>query len=116
MAIVKIAFWALIAACLIVLGLANREIVTLRILPEDLLVTELSWLQISMPLFMAIMIGVGLGLLIGLVWEWIREYGQRAESRARQREITKLKAELAALKADQADDQDDILALLDQAS
>jgi hypothetical protein len=52
-------------------------------------------------------------LLIGFLWEWVREYRQRAEGRLKSREVERLRRELAALKVKTADNGDDVLALLE---
>lgn len=108
----RYAFWAIVALILILVGLANRGMVTLRAMPtafSDLLGISP---DIQMPLFVAIFLGVGVGLLLGFVWEWIREYKERAEGRAKAREVEALRRELASLKAANAPKGDDVLALL----
>ena len=91
-------FWALVAVGLIVLGLANRGIVRLRVLPEAL--GELAGVSpdLDLPLFLVILGGVALGLLVGFVWEWIREIPERAQARASAREVERLRAEIGRLR------------------
>ena len=112
---IRYAFWALVGLCLILIGLGNRGIVTVRAMPEAL--GDLVGLSpdIQLPLFVVIFLGVGAGLLIGFLWEWVREHRQRAEGRARAREVEALRREVASLRAEHAtaDDGDDVLALLD---
>lgn len=108
----RYAFWAIVALCLILVGLANRGVVTVRAMPvafSDLLGISP---DIELPLFVVIFIGVGVGLLLGFVWEWMREYRQRAEARAKARELDALRRELAALKSSDTPKGDDVLALL----
>ena len=112
---IRYIFWGLVALCLVIVGLANREMVTLRAMPQvfaDFLGISP---DITMPLFMAIFIGVALGLLIGFVWEWIREYRIRAEARSRAKEVDQLRRENARLRSETASPErgDDVLALLD---
>ena len=106
-------FWAIVAICLIILGLANREIVMLKALPAGL--ADLIGLSptIEMPLFMAIFIGVGIGLLVGFIWEWLREHRLRSDASRTRREARKLEGEVARLKAEKNEGKDDVLALLD---
>ena len=112
---IRYAFWALVGLCLILVGLANRDPVTLRAMPEAL--GDLFGLSpdIQLPLFVEIFLGVAAGLMIGFLWEWVREHRQRAEGRARAREVDALRREVASLRAEHAtaDDGDDVLALLD---
>ncbi|MDG1376178.1 MAG: LapA family protein [Yoonia sp.] len=108
----RYAFWAIVALILILVGLANRGMVTLRAMPASFSDYLGISPDIQMPLFVAIFIGVGVGLLLGFVWEWIREYKERAVGRAKAREVEALRRELAALKTSQAPKGDDVLALL----
>jgi NhaP-type Na+/H+ or K+/H+ antiporter len=110
---IRYAFWAIVALCLILIGLANRGLVTVRAMPEafsDLLGIAP---DMELPLFIVIFVGIAVGLLIGFLWEWVREYRQRAEGRLKSREVERLRRELAALKVKTADNGDDVLALLE---
>ncbi|SLN44791.1 LapA family protein [Pseudooctadecabacter jejudonensis] len=113
---IKYTFWGVVALCLIVVGMANRDIVTLRAMPEVLATPLGVSPDIQMPLFMALFIGVGIGLLIGFLWEWVREHNMRADARAKAREVDALKREVDALKDKQHEGKDDVVALLDKAS
>ena len=94
MRFLKTAFWLIVAVVLVTVGLANRGIVTLRVLPEALS----GWLGVSpdidLPLFLVILAGVALGLFIGFIWEWIREIPERAAARTTARELDNLRTEL----------------------
>jgi uncharacterized integral membrane protein len=72
--------------------------------------------SINLPLFVVIFGGVGVGLLIGFLWEWIREHKQRAEAAAQRREMDRMRREIKRLKADKHEGKDDVLAILDEAS
>lgn len=116
MSIIRIGFWGLVAACLVVLGFANRELVTLHILPGGM-GQMLGMPEVRpVPLFIPIFVGVALGLLVGFVWEWLREAKERAQARAQRRELERLRAEVARLKAQKHEGKDEVLALLEQAS
>lgn len=113
---IRYAFWAIVGLCLILIGLANREVVTVHAMPTalgDLLGVSP---DVSLPLFVVIFLGVGGGLLIGFLWEWVREHRIRADARAKAREVSQLKSEVAKLKSEGKGDQDDVLALLDSRS
>ena len=111
----KYVFWAIVAVVLILVGLANRDATTLQAMPTAFANLFGISPQITLPLFIVIFLAVGAGLLLGLVWEWIREYPERVEARARAREIERLRAEVAQLRSDSASPKkgDDVLALLD---
>ena len=106
-------FWIIVGVCLIVVGLANRDFVTVRAMPEPL--GKLLGLSpdIDLPLFVVIFLGVAAGLLIGFFWEWLREHHFRAEARSRGREVVQLRREMDRMRDSDADGKDDVLALLD---
>ncbi|MEJ6397106.1 LapA family protein [Yoonia sp. 208BN28-4] len=113
---IRYAFWAVIGLCLILIGLANREIVSVSAMPRA--VGDLLGISpdINLPLFVVMFLGVGAGLLIGFLWEWVREHHVRAEKRAKEREVRDLRAEVNRLKSEGKGDQDDVLALLDKSA
>lgn len=113
---IKYAFWAVVAVCLIVVGLANRGDVTLRAMPEALANLFGISPDVTLPLFVVLFLGFAAGMLIGFVWEYIREIPERAASRAKDRELAQLRRELSGLKAEKHEGKDEVLALLDQAS
>ncbi|SEM67520.1 Protein of unknown function [Loktanella fryxellensis] len=111
----KYLFWGAFALVLVVIGLVNRDPVTLQAMPQAF--ADLFGIspQVTLPLFIVIFFAIGMGLLLGLIWEWIREYPERAENRARAKEIASLRREIAELRAVSASPKtgDDIIALLD---
>lgn len=111
---IRYTFWAIVAICLIIVGMANRGVVTLRAIPEALAEPLGISPDIQMPLFMAIFIGVAIGLLIGFLWEWVREYRVRADVRAKNRENVALKREVDRLKEQKHEGKDEIVALLEK--
>jgi len=118
---IKYGFLAALAVVLIAVALANRSIVTLRLFPDEL--TEWTGIgaSVSLPLFLVIFGGIVAGLLIGFVWEWLREMKFRGAASAAQRETQVLKREITHLRAGKASDGtrpgnaggEDILALLE---
>ena len=110
---IRYAFWAIVGLCLILVGLANRDFVTVRAMPEAL--GDLLGISpdISLPMFLIIFAGVGAGLLIGFLWEWVREHRVRSDARVKTREVDALRREVADLRGASADKGEDILALLD---
>ena len=105
-----------IALCLLTLALANRAPVTLKALPDDLAgLAAVQW-QVDLPLFVVIFGGVAIGLLIGFVWEWLREHRYRSEAGTKAAEARRLQRELAAMRDAKGEVQDDVLAILDKKS
>ncbi|WP_373636728.1 LapA family protein [Yoonia sp. BS5-3] len=113
---IRYAFWGIILVLLVLVGLANSSYVTLRAMPVAL--GDLFGISpdIDLPLYVVLFIGVGAGLLIGFLWEWLRESRMRAERRVKAREVERLKREVDQLKgaAAGAKDDDDVLALLEK--
>lgn len=114
---IRYAFWAIVGLCLILIGLANRGMVTVRAMPASV-ADLLGWSpDVTLPIYVVIFLGVGAGLLIGFVWEWLREHRQRAQARAKARELEAMRRELEQLRGAAAREKgDDVLALLDKAS
>ncbi|MHA6325551.1 lipopolysaccharide assembly protein LapA domain-containing protein [Roseivivax sp. CAU 1753] len=112
---IRYAFMAAVAIVLIAVALANRGFVTLKLLPAD--VADLLGVQqtLSLPLFIVIFGGIVVGLILGFVWEWLREHKHRAEAARKQREVKRLERELKRTQTERDQDKDEVLAILDQA-
>jgi uncharacterized membrane protein len=111
---IRYAFWAIVAVCLILVGLGNTAVVTVRAMPESISGLLGISPDVQLPLFIVIFIGVAAGLLIGFLWEWVRESRIRSDGRAKAREAEALKREVADLRATKArENGDDVLALID---
>lgn len=111
---IRYAFMAGLAVVLITVALANRDAVTLHLLPGELSgFLGFSW-QVSLPLFIVIFLGIVVGILVGFVWEWIRESRLRAEGKRAKRAAVDLAREVKSLKTDPAKPHDDVLMLLDE--
>lgn len=106
-------FLAVLAICLITLALANRSLVTLKLFPEGLATFAGIQAQIDLPLYAVIFGGILCGILIGFVWEWLREHKYRANASVQSRQVARLERELAVMRDSKPDQKDDILALLD---
>ncbi|MHA6345593.1 LapA family protein [Roseivivax sp. CAU 1761] len=113
---VKIVILAVLAVVLVSVALANRQMVELRLLPEEM--AELLQIQqvLSMPLFFVILLSVVVGLLIGFVWEWMREHTHRSEKARKQEEIARLQRDLRRTEAQRDKNKDEVLALLDRSA
>ncbi|MDD8022222.1 MAG: LapA family protein [Paracoccaceae bacterium] len=116
MKLLRLAFLGVLALVLIALALANRDLVTLRALPPeagDFL--GFSW-TVQLPMFLVIFAGILLGLLIGFVWEWLREHKIRSHAVKVTRKAATLEREVDRLKAKSEGPKDEVLALLDASS
>ena len=110
---IRFVFLVLVGVCLVVVAVANRSPVTLRLLPEELAGYFPAPPPIEVPVFLVIFGGIVLGLLIGFVWEWIREHKHRAEAAAKRSELARLETEAEKSKRDKPDSDEEILALLE---
>ena len=110
---IKYLFLGVVGICLIVVALANRDVVTLRLLPDELAsVLGISG-SASLPLFLVIFLGIVAGLLIGFVWEWMREFKYRNDLSRKGKEVHRLEREVKVLKAKSGEGKDDVLALIE---
>lgn len=100
-----------IAIALVTVAMANRDLVTLRLLPDDLASLTGFGHAMELPLFAVIFGGVVVGVLIGFVWEWLREHKHRAAAAARARELEKLARD--GIRPQAPAPQDEVLALID---
>lgn len=113
---IRYAFLAAVAIVLIVLALANRDLVTLHLLPSDMAGYVGQNFSYQLPQFVIIFLAIVLGLFIGFFWEFLREHKYRAEGRTALRDKQKLESEVKGLKRKTNEGQDDVLALLDDTS
>ena len=110
---IRYLFLAVLGVALIAVALANREIVSLKLLPEGLARIAGMNQSVELPLFAVIFGGAIVGLLVGFVWEWLREHKHRAEVNRKAREVGKLEKEVKRLKGEKHKGKDEVLALLD---
>lgn len=110
---IRYGFLALLAVLLISVALANRELVTLRLLTDELASMIGMQNSVSLPLFLVIFSSIVAGVLIGFVWEWFREHKHRAEANVQRREKEHLERQMGRMKKKGDDQEDDVLALLE---
>jgi uncharacterized integral membrane protein len=103
----------LLGLALLTVALANRAPVAVRLVPDDVAAFLGLSMSAELPLFLIIFAGIVAGLMIGFVWEWLREAKHRTTASTKSREVARLERELAALRGTTTDTDDDILALLD---
>lgn len=104
---------AVIGVALIAVALANRGMVSLTLLPEGIARIVGMNQSIELPLFVVIFGGVIAGVMIGFIWEWLREHKHRAEVSRKSKEVGKLEREVKKLKGEKHQGKDEVLALLD---
>ena len=110
---IRYLFLGIVGVLLVTVAMANRDPVILRLLPQEF--SDFFGLSFrgELPLYLVIYGGIVSGLLIGFVWEWIREHRMRAEAERAKRELSKLEREVKELKGSSRGSRDDVLALLE---
>ncbi len=109
---IKLIFLAVIMVAIVILALANRDPVTLTLLPEGL--GSILPITYDVPLFLVILASILTGLVIGYVLEWLREHKHRRRASEGQREASRLNREVETLKRKTMSEEDELLAILDQ--
>jgi uncharacterized integral membrane protein len=107
---VKLVVLTLILIGIVVLALANRGPVTLNLLPEGM--ARLAPVSVQLPLFVVILLSVVLGMVIGYLFEWLREHKHRKRASQHAREAAKLGREVDRLRRQSGKAEDDVLALI----
>lgn len=111
----RYAFLGIFGIVLVSVSLANRNPVSLRLMPDDLAGLLGFNPGISLPLFVVVLGGIAAGLVIGFIWEWLREYKHRRDAGRKTREVQQLERELNRLKLRENKGKDDVLALIEDA-
>ena len=110
---IRTAILSIIAIVMITIALANRGPMTLRLLPEPLQgLLGVDW-EVTLPVFVVLVIAAALGVLLGFVWEWVREHKHRAAATAERRQRQELEKQVRAV-APRDRGGDDILALVEK--
>lgn len=111
---IRYAFLGLMLAVFVTVALANRDMTTLELLPDTLAAFFGFNLALTLPLFVVIGASLVVGLLLGFVWEWLRERGYRAEAARARNECDALRSELGRVrKAAPETQKDDVLAIVE---
>lgn len=113
----RLAFVILLAIILLGVALANRQMITVGLFPAQFgQFLGGSW-SLTMPAFIAFFLAIMFGVVVGLIWEWLREAGLRAESSRRAAELARLEREMGHLRSTgPSKHKDEVLAILDQSS
>lgn len=113
---IRYAFLGALGIILISVSLANRDIVTLTLMPDVFANLVGFNMSINLPVFIIVLAGIALGLIIGFMWEWMREHRHRRDATVKTREVRKLEREVTKLKDQKNEGKDEVLAILDEAS
>lgn len=100
---------------LISVSMANLGPVTVKLIPDALGGLIGFNFAFTLPLFIIILGGIAAGLVIGFVWEWLREMKQRRTASSSARDVRKLEREVTRLKGEKHEGKDEVLAILEEA-
>ena len=114
MRFIRLLFVVLLALFLIGLALANRNMVTLSAFPANFGQYLGGQWTMTLPLFLIVFGAFALGMLAGLVWEWLRESHIRREARAQADKNQRLESEVGALRVEHSAPRDEVLAILER--
>jgi lipopolysaccharide assembly protein A len=106
----KLLILGLILVALVVLALANRDPVTLHLLPDGL--ARLMPVSVELPLFVVSLLSVVVGMVLGYLVEWLREHKHRRRASQKAREAERLNREVDRLRKGSGRADDEVLALL----
>jgi hypothetical protein len=111
----RYALLAIVLGLTVMVALANSGSVTLALWPETVAAFVGRNYAITLPLFIVVGGAVGLGLVLGLIWEWLRERAIRREAAHAQRELEAIRrAERASPVPAVRRPRDDILEIVDE--
>lgn len=113
MRFIRLLFVTLLAIVLIAIALANPAMVTLTAFPANFGQYMGGTWSINLPLFLVIFLAILFGVIIGLIWEWLREAHIRRESRVRASQVAQLEREVGHLRDRHAGPRDEVLAIVD---
>lgn len=113
---IRFLFLLVIGVILLTVATANLSPVTVRLLPDELANFAGQSFELTLPLFLVIFAGIVLGLLIGFVWEWLRESKHRNQASTERRARERLEREVDSLRKPEPNEAEDILAILDDAA
>ncbi|WP_420860999.1 LapA family protein [Algirhabdus cladophorae] len=105
--------WGVIGVALVVIALANRQVVTLKLLPAELADLAGISFSIDVPLYVVMFAGIAIGVLLGFVWEWLREHKHRSQASKSTKQVARLEREVTRLKGEKHEGKDEVLALLE---
>ena len=112
MRIIKLVFTLILMIGVVLLALANREPVTVQLLPDQLARFLPFEASVTLPLFFVLIAAILVGLLLGYLIEYIREHKHRVAKREAERKKRALEQEVEALRKKTNTEEDEVLALL----
>lgn len=114
MRFIRLLLVCLLALILIAVALANRQMVMLSAFPANFGQHLGGQWTVELPLFLVIFLAMAVGMLAGLIWEYLRETSIRKEARMKGAEVTRLESEVGHLRDRHAAHKDEVLTIIDR--
>lgn len=108
---IKMIILALILVAIVILAIANRDPVTVNLLPDGMS-RLMPGASINLPLFLVCLISIVVGLVIGYLFEYLRETKHRRRAKENARRAAKLDRDVDRLRRQTNTPEDDVLALV----
>lgn len=117
MRVIKLFLLFVIAIVLAVMSFANNQTITLNLVPpyfDDFMGVNGMVNGIELPLYVVIFGGVMAGLVLGYIFEWLREHKHRKEAGMGRQSKAELEAQLRKMKAEANAGRDELLVLVEE--
>lgn len=108
---IKLILLAVILLAIVILALANRDPVTVRLLPEGM-ARLAPGAVLDLPLFVVSLVSIVVGMVLGYLFEYFREHKHRRRAAEKAREASKLSRDMQRLRKEANRPEDDVLALI----
>lgn len=110
---VRLILVLLTGAVLVTFAVANRTPVPVHLFPGQFGRYLGGTWSLQVPLFMVILLSLLVGMLAGLLWEWVRAAAHRRHSARLASDVHALEREVGGLRQKHAAPRDPVLAVLD---
>ncbi len=109
-------FLGVLVAFLVTLSVANMHPLTLNLLPHGLVDAFGYQHSSTLPVFVVVWVAFAIGLALGYIIEYLREWGHRRQAARQAGQLKQLEREVARVKGQRDEGKDEILALVDENS
>ena len=110
----KFLIWTLVGLILILFALSNNQTVEIHVLPDSFGGSSGLEANYSLPLFVILYAILTLGLILGILFEFLRERKHRVNLKQAHKDIKLLQSEMEKLKSSNLGSDSEILNLIDR--
>ncbi len=108
---IRYALYAFVSIFFILLAFNNNDPVDFVLVPD--FIPGINEISVTVPLFIVTLGALLVGLVLGYIFEYVREARIRRKASRAQKELKKTTAELESLKKEAGKHDDDVLAILE---